>query len=320
MKKSLIALAVAGALTAPMVAQADATLYGSMRVILADVDGDKLDVQDGTSRIGIKGDVDLGIDGVKGIYNFETRLRADSGSFGGSDARLSNIGITGDFGTALAGRQYTPHWLWTSAVTDATWNDANIGTVRESVLRQPNSIAYISPNMSGFQAAVAVVANGGTTGEDLDAVNFAVKYAANGLHVGLSRTTNDDGTNETDNTGFAASYSMDAFKVVGRYQEEERAGSTDVETKQLGVAYNMGATTLQARFTNVDIDTIDGDQWAVGIQHMLGSQGRVFLEYADVDSDWTTMFDGTTLGTQTAALASANRETDTLSIGYRLDF
>ena len=32
MKKSLIALAVAGAMTAPMIAQADATLYGSFRI------------------------------------------------------------------------------------------------------------------------------------------------------------------------------------------------------------------------------------------------------------------------------------------------
>ncbi len=31
MKKSIIALAVAGAMTAPMVAQADATLFGQIR-------------------------------------------------------------------------------------------------------------------------------------------------------------------------------------------------------------------------------------------------------------------------------------------------
>jgi predicted porin len=314
MKKSLIALAVAGALTAPMVAQADATLYGSMRVLVVDEDTQDLDVADGTSRIGIKGDVDLGIDGVKGIYNFETRLRADDGTFAGSgtgNARLSNIGITGDFGTALAGKMYAPHWLWTSAVTDATWNDAVIGTIRESVLRPGSTLAYISPNMSGFQAALAIVADSGVNaGEDVDVTNIAVKYAANGLHLALSHV--DDGSaNSQDQLGVAASYTMDAFKVSARYQEEDNtngnvgaAAGIDTETTQVGVAYTMGATTLQARFTNIDIDNgADADQWAVGVQQMLGSQGRVFLEYADAE----TGFAGLT----------AN---DRLSVGYRLDF
>ncbi len=331
MKKSLIALAVAGALTAPMVAQADATLYGSMRVLVVDQDGSDLDVADGVSRIGIKGDVDLGIDGVKGIYNFETRLRADTGEFAGSDsysikdddgdaiddanvsaaanARLANIGITGDFGTALAGKMYAPHWLWTSAVTDATWNDAVIGTVRESVLRPSNTLAYISPNMSGFQAAIALVADAATGTDDVDVTNVAVKYAANGLHVGLSYV-DDASTASQDQLGLAASYTMDAFKFSARYQEEENtnaAGASagnDLETAQVGVMYTMGATTLQARFTNIDIDNgADADQWAVGVQQMLGSQGRVFLEYADAETGY--------------AGVTAN---DRLSVGYRLDF
>jgi predicted porin len=319
MKKSLIALAVAGALTAPMVAQADATLYGSMRVLVVDEDTQDLDVADGTSRIGIKGDVDLGIDGVKGIYNFETRLRADNGTFAGdntttNNARLSNIGITGDFGTALAGKQYAPHWLWTSAVTDATWNDAIIGTIRESILRPNSTLAYISPNMSGFQAALAVVADSGlNAGEDVDYTNIAVKYAANGLHLALSHV-DDGGANSQDQLGVAASYTMDAFKFSARYQEEDNtngnAGAlagTDTETTQVGVAYTMGATTLQARFTNIDIDNgADADQWAVGVQQMLGSQGRVFLEYADVGSNG---FNG-----------AVTSDVDRLSIGYRLDF
>jgi hypothetical protein len=304
MKKSLIALAVAGALTAPMVAQADATLYGSMRVLVVDEDTQDLDVADGTSRIGIKGDVDLGIDGVKGIYNFETRLRADTGNFAGADSRLSNIGITGDFGTALAGKQYAPHWLWTSAVTDATWNDAIIGTIRESILRPNSTLAYISPNMSGFQAAVAIVADAATGTDDVDITNVAVKYAANGLHLAVS-FVDDASTTDNDETGVAASYTMDAFKVAYRFQKEENVvGTNDYDTNQLAVAYTMGATTLQARFTNIDEENgDDADQWAVGVQQMLGSQGRVFLEYADAE----TGFAGST----------AN---DRLSVGYRLDF
>jgi predicted porin len=314
MKKSLIALAVAGALTAPMVAQADATLYGSIRVLVVDQDNTELDVQDGTSRIGIKGDVDLGIEGVKGVYQFETRLRADNGEFAGvgeRNARLSYVGATGDFGTALAGRMYTPHWLWTSAVADASWNDAVIGVVGETALRQPNTLAYITPNMGGFQAAGAIIADatGGSNDfgtEDVDAYNVAVKYAANGLHVGLSLVTVDTGAVELDDVGVAASYKFDAATVYARYQDDEvAAGSTTgIETTQIGGSYVMGDTTLQLRWTNTEQGAVDADQIAVGVQQMLGKQGRVFAEYANVDTGF--------LGLQGS--------NDRLSVGYRLDF
>ncbi|MGY8869897.1 MAG: hypothetical protein ACKVJE_05605, partial [Pseudomonadales bacterium] len=74
MKKSLIALAVAGALTAPMVAQADATLYGSLRLKVVAEENKDLDVADNASRIGIKGSVDTNIDGVKAIYRGEWKV------------------------------------------------------------------------------------------------------------------------------------------------------------------------------------------------------------------------------------------------------
>src|SRR5690554_386363 len=74
MKKSLIALAVAGAMTAPMVAQADATLYGSFRAGLAFQDDKSADLRDESSRIGIKGTVDLGLENTKGLFHWEANV------------------------------------------------------------------------------------------------------------------------------------------------------------------------------------------------------------------------------------------------------
>jgi len=333
MKKSLIALAVAGAMTAPIVAQADATLYGSIRVGVANVDtGSNADwqVTDETSRIGIKGDVDLGLEGTTGFFQFETRLRADDGTFAGStegNARLALVGAKGAWGTAQAGRMYTPHWLWTSAVADASWNYAAASTIREVGLRQPNTLAYISPDMGGFQVAGAAImggiagaaAAGNNNDENMDAYNVAAKFSAGGAFVGVSYMSVDSaltGGSDFDILGVAASYSMDAFKVYARYQDEEDvvgAGPiNDIETVQLGGAYTVGDTILQARWSNLDFDGLDGDQWMVGVQHNLGKRARVWVEYADVDS--TIEAAG---GVGAGMIGGAG---DALSIGYRLDF
>ncbi len=122
MKKSLIALAVAGALTAPMVAQADATLYGSLRIKLVDNDATNLDVQDNASRIGIRGSSDL-FSGAKAIFQFEQAVSTETGAFSGG--RLANLGMTGDFGTALFGRIWTPYYNWTGAQTDVSDSDVS---------------------------------------------------------------------------------------------------------------------------------------------------------------------------------------------------
>ena len=96
MKKSLIALAVAGAMTAPMIAQADATLYGRISVELLDTDGQDLNLGDEIGgRIGIKGDVDLGLEGTKGLFHQEWSSKT-TGGLGGE--RLSYIGAKGGWG------------------------------------------------------------------------------------------------------------------------------------------------------------------------------------------------------------------------------
>ncbi|GAA0784582.1 porin [Marinobacterium sediminicola] len=341
MKKSLIALAVAGAMTAPIVAQADATLYGSIRVGLANADTSDNDgdwqVTDETSRIGIKGDVDLGLEGTTGYFQFETRLRADNGEFAGvgeKNARLALVGAKGAWGAAQAGRMYTPHWLWTSSVADAGWNHANAGVIREVGLRQPNTVAYISPDMSGFQIAGAAImggvagdaAGGDENDNDMDAYNVAAKFSAAGAFVGLSYMSVDSdyiGGSDYDILGVAASYTVDAFKVYARYQDEESVLGTvgdDIETTQVGGSYTIGDTILQARWTNIDSTAAgtDGDQWMVGVQQNLGKRARVWVEYADVDDELVEI--GEDFTNEARGFANTGGFGDTLSIGYRLDF
>ena len=104
MKKSLIALTIAGAMTAPMLVQADTTLYGEAQFRLTDADNTDLNAEMSTTRLGVKGTVDNDIDGLITGFQIEWDFAADaaSGTASTSSAdvavRKSLVFLKGDWG------------------------------------------------------------------------------------------------------------------------------------------------------------------------------------------------------------------------------
>jgi len=321
MKKSLIALAVAGALTAPMVAQADATLYGSMRLAVQSADDTALNIKDESSRIGIKGDIDLGLDGTKGLFQWEANISTSDpypSSVGSAvfSKRLALIGATGDWGTALIGKQYHPHYLLINAPTlvintaDAANGEwAHLGNDWHK--RVDNTLAYASPVMGGFQAFAGAVigANTADNTDDVDGYNIAAKYSANGLTLAASIAEVDkvSGATTSDNEtwGLSAVYKMDALTVAARYEDKEYGDGKEADAAEVAVVYGLGdGLNLKARYSKLDHNTKgEGDQWAAEVEQILG-QGRVYANYYAFDND-----------------AEANHAgVDALTVGYRVDF
>ena len=311
MKKSLIALAVAGALTAPMVAQADATLYGSLRLKVVAEEKKDLDVADNASRIGIKGAVDTNIDGVKAIYHGEWKVNgagASEADFGAG--RLAYVGLTGGFGTAAIGQQWTPEYSFVTGVVDIL--DGNSTALTVDLFRASNVISYVTPNMGGFQAALAVVANhtddsttfavnkdtgavavgAGPDGEDADSYHVAAKYAMAGFTGGVSYISNET-ADDMNRTAVSVSYAADALYVAALYQDKE---ALDDNQYELAGSYSFGNTKLLANFAKEG----DAKGYGIEVQQSLGKQARVFANYLEENED---AGDG-----------------DTFSAGMRVDF
>lgn len=121
------------------------------------------------NRLGVKGSEDLG-NGLKAIYQIELGINFDTNNAltNNNDTvsyRNTFAGLAGDWGTLLAGRHDTPMKISTGKLDlfSDTMADYN-GTVGFLDLRADNAIAYISPNWSGFQLALATVPAGGATG------------------------------------------------------------------------------------------------------------------------------------------------------------
>ncbi|MGB0205772.1 MAG: porin [Neptuniibacter sp.] len=326
MKKSLIALAVAGAMVAPMVAQADATLYGSMRIELNSADGADLDLNDNSSRVGIKGDVDLGLENTKGVFHWEFNINTtDDGAYGDLGERLAYIGATGNWGTALVGRQYHPHYLMMNLNT-YTFSDASMAERyflgNDNHKRVSNTLAYVSPSFNGFTIAAGTVIAGagtdadGTADSDSDGYNVAAQYKGNGLSAAISfASVNDDvpaiggiagASGEDDDVwGLSVKYAVtDAATIMVRYEDSEEDGANnDEEVTFIGGTYKIDNTTLKLAYTDLEAEVAADEEDAImlEVQQKLG-KGSVYAAYMDVDAE------------------TAANDTDLFTIGYRLDF
>lgn len=338
MKRKLLSLVVAGSLATPIMASADVNFdanvdfYGSIRAGVNKFDGDDAQVTDELSRLGVKGDVDFGVDNVTGIFQYEGRLKADTGEFAGSGeslARLAYAGAKGSWGQATIGRIWLPGSLWTHMAATGAFNDVDVADEHNVHHRMPNTISYMTPDFGGFQAAATAVlgGSGGRIGdsifgtvssdnfdnndEDADIYSVAAKYVIGGFFFGAANTSTnlEDADGDYRVSTVAAKYAFSGLSLEGLYQDEANEtgmGSfEDVEIWSVATQYAFGDTSLRAMYTDQTVDDLDNDRIALGVQQKFG-QGRVWLEYADVDN--------------ANGLKYSLHAADVISLGFRVDF
>ena len=271
MKKSLIALAVAGAFAAPaFAATSNVDVYGVMNIAIQDTDvtGSDMTILDNTSRIGFKGSEDLG-GGLKAIWQIESALGGNGTTAIGTNATLGTrntfVGLAGDFGTALMGKHDTPYKLGTGSldIFGDTIGDYNLGRTDGVSLvnnthdhRNGSALAYISPTWSGFHFAGAVVMNNGETGtalnngDTIDATSVTGVYANGPLFASLS--WQDAKVLNSKATKLGLGYTMGDAKVGFVYESINAANDSD--SWLLNGSYNMGPIVLKAQYGQVKFD------------------------------------------------------------------
>ena len=142
MKKQLIAVGLAGLLTIPAVSfgaeMAGPSLYGSFRTALQFGGGEDERVRDVGSRWGIKGSHEVA-EGLTATYKYEQSLSTVSATLG--SGRLSNIGISGGFGTITLGQIWSASAIHYGFKVDPSyWN----GVFGGANYRNGNSVSYSS--------------------------------------------------------------------------------------------------------------------------------------------------------------------------------
>jgi predicted porin len=284
MKKSALALAVAAGLVGfGSAAYADTTLYGSARVSVdydewdsdyVELNGelvrfrggsDAWDVYNNASRLGVRGEEDLG-GGLSAIYQYEFGVDVTEGGNLNSN-RPKWVGLRGNsWGSATAGTQWTPYYN-VVGIGDI-FNSSKVFDNRTYLgntfgLRMDNSLIYSSPNWSGFGFQAMLVMNGSCPPSDPQVTSDLCRQpgaADNRLPSNLS--------NDIDMWNLSMSYKNGPFFAGATYMALE------------GPSFDTIIPTLPAW---------DGDQWAVAFGY---NSGPFAVTLAYEQGDVNTLYRG----------------------------
>ena len=228
MKKSLLALSLLGAFAGSACAQSTVTMYGVLDAGLnyestagTSTTGNLFSLQSGISapsRIGFKGSEDIN-SSLKAIFDLEAGIQINNGTSTDTGTlfnRQSWLGLSGDFGSVMVGRQFTPMY---------------------------NAVYAIDP----FELGMA-----GNAGNlmHLGGANLVGNVVVGGNTLALE---NGGGSQSQNNSLRYVSHDWNGFSLEANYGMGGQAGNTNDGTESgATVNYNNGPVMLLASFDNVN--------------------------------------------------------------------
>lgn len=264
--------------------------------------GSKFAMVDGSlsaSRFGLRGVEDLG-SGVKTMFVLESGIDIPGGGFANSNGNIFGrqawVGLSGNFGTAKAGLQYSPFVV--SLIATDPRDIAYFGSgaviyvdnVLVTGLFNQNAVSYASPVIAGFQGS-AMFGFGGKAGDFQSGrqLSGSLKYQNGGFLVtaalysgnaGGSTTTPVPSTVPFTGRTIGVTYGFGNLSVKASYALYKVSGSFDNRV------YGGGASWTLTPALNVDAGvwvTSDGNDTnnhslmtAIGLKYFLSKATTVY--------------------------------------------
>jgi len=315
MNKKLLAVAIGAAFAAPMLAQAEITVGGTVHMDAGYIDTGvggaeqtkMWNISSNASNFVINANEDLG-GGMKAVVKILEYVRFDN--LDGTTAKTNRLtdgdayaGISAGFGTILLGSMESPNKmlgrsvdLFGNAIGDSRNLDMNN-------VRLSNMVNYTSPKMAGVSVEVAHSTGQAATG--VSALNsakvndIAVKYSGGPVSVGLGRQVwADQGAGGTDDdetyTTLVGSFGpFGPAKVNVAYQKRENIGNvatTESAVMGLGASVKVGGSGLvKLQFYKLTADSVgsslESKVVAVGYDHSLSKATTAYVAIAKADND-----------------------------------
>jgi predicted porin len=316
MKKSLISIAILGALSNVALAQSNVTIYGIVDAGLVSERGGKAGnvskVTSGVgsaSRLGFKGTEDLG-GGLSAVFVLESGIKADTGEsdVAGSIAnRQSFVGLKSTTaGSLTLGRQYTP-WYNTLVQVADPFAGGLAGTAKNLFMaagvntRDSNAVVYATPSLNGFTSEWSY-SLGEQTGNNSASrqLGFSVGYGNGPLsaRAAYNSRNNDTVTPAVNtamghNTLIAVNYDFTVAKAFFTYGADKGVFGSTVPSKAVDAnEWLIGATvpvgpagSVIASYTRKNDKLVanqDADQWALGYTYAVSKRTQTYVAYAKI--------------------------------------
>jgi predicted porin len=274
-KTTAIAMAIAGITAVPVVAQADIGAYASIRHGLISKDaGDgadsSIDFQNRGSRIGLKGETDLG-NGLTGFGKYEWGVNSEKAEDGVSavgGTRHGIVGLKGDFGSVTLGQTYHTYYNFVNGPVDiANWN-------------------------SGFYSV-------GRTGE---AVSYAGDFGAVSVGAtGYFRTDHTEFDNDMNGTEIAVGFDAGPVVIgVGVKSDSEAEGLAEIEDRT-GLAVSGTFSDIYLALSAQSMDPADMLELSASFMQFYAAYGQSDNDDTDQTETWLTLGYSMPIGENTNA-------------------
>jgi len=354
MKKVLVLIS---AVAASSLMAANIELYG-----VAHVSGDSIDngtnstatIASNSSRFGVKASHDIG-NGLTALGQFEmgvdlTGRGQDDGNGGDfssnagffTSARDSFVGLSGSFGTVVAGNLGAQNqWIYDyNLFADQIGDLGNLlGAGGVGPDRASGTVGYISPTVSGFTGVLAYMApstNNGSnalTAGDASAVVAKLNYdMSNGFkagvgYIGVNLDTTSATLKDPSEVALSASYTKEMFSVGGGYamMKSPALDNNDRTVWHVGASFNpMEAVTLKAHYAALNDDAVNADakMFAVGVDYKLAKDVTTYIAYSSTSNEASATYKANNWGHGQSAVGAptAGLDPSAISIGLVYKF
>ncbi len=308
MKMKLIALSVAAASMMPVVVAADTTLYGKAHLAVESEGADEsvIKVKSHASRVGLKGEEDIG-NGLKAVYKFEWQLDMADKSKGSDDhikSRNQYAGLSGGFGTVLFGRHDTP--LKMSQGKFDLFGDiyGDIARHLAGEARADNVIAWVSPKFGDAKIVAAYVPAENADNDKV--ISIAAMYGSKPLYLALAYNAYDEAVGVGDSLLRATlTWKAGSFGVGAMFQQAEPTTGDGTTAYAVNGFFKSGSNKFKLQFQagegqDVGIKTAkikeDAATISVGWDRKMSKRTKIYLAAHNTTFDDDAKDDFTNIG------------------------
>lgn len=261
------------------------TVYGKANISAQAADegeGNFTELKSNASRFGLKGDLALD-NNIEVLYLFEWQVDlTDEAGADNISARNQYVGLKGDFGTVLLGRNDT--MLKQSQGKIDLFNDyeADLKGLWKGENRMGDSLSYYSPSLAGFTLGMSYIAKDEVEGVDGQSVSLSYGDVNLKEDQWFASVAADFDLKGYDTLRASLQTKLNAWTLGAILHRQKSVQDGEVQEGALiSASYSIGKLALNGQYQTLE----DDGSASVGADYKLGKDTKAFIWYTDRDLD-----------------------------------